>query len=189
MDLLQNLGAYGIMAMAIGMVRELAKDAMDMEGDAVAKKSTFPLWKGLKSPGSYVWYCGLRGPDLRHGGPTMGRHTNWSSWMMWGAPFPGWALCMVLLLQRNTRWKALSRATPPHPHFRHCPMLLDTRGLTLASTSRLLSLNIPVSAKPKFSAAALRRVKNGTNVQLQVKFEIAAPKSLHLLKCVRHSYS
>ena len=112
LDLLQNLGAYGIMAMAIGMVRELAKDAMDMEGDEVAKKSTFPLWKGPEVTRKLclvLWVCVAL--IYAMGVQRWGDIHNWSSWMMWGAPFPGWALCMVLLLQRNTRWKALSRAT------------------------------------------------------------------------------
>ncbi|MDG1382259.1 MAG: geranylgeranylglycerol-phosphate geranylgeranyltransferase [Flavobacteriales bacterium] len=111
-DLLQNLGAYGAMAMAIGMVRELAKDAMDMEGDAAAKKSTFPLWKGenlTRRLCLVLWICValMYAAGIQHWGGI----EEWPSWIQWATPFPGWAACLFLLLQRKTRWKTLSRAT------------------------------------------------------------------------------
>ena len=111
-DLLQNLGAYGAMAMAIGTVRELAKDAMDMKGDAAAKKSTFPLWKGenlTRRLCLVLWICValMYAAGIQHWGGI----EAWPSWIQWATPFPGWAACLFLLLQRKTRWKTLSRAT------------------------------------------------------------------------------
>ena len=100
------------MAMLIGLVRELAKDAMDMEGDAAAKKSTFPLWKG-PSATRQICLALWVGVALLY---ALGIHQwvgipDWGHWLLWAAPFPGWALCLFLLLQRNIRWKALSRGT------------------------------------------------------------------------------
>lgn len=100
------------MAMAIGLVRELAKDAMDMEGDAAAKKSTFPLWKGenlTRKLCLVLWICValMYAAGIQHWGGVQ----DWPSWIKWSTPFPGWAACLFLLLQRKTRWKTLSRAT------------------------------------------------------------------------------
>ena len=111
-NLIQNLGAYGLMAMAIGMVRELAKDAMDMAGDAAAGKVTFPLRYGTENT---RWLCIALWVlvALMYAGGVLrwGHISEPASWAIWATPFPGWVVCMVLLFKATPHWKTLSRST------------------------------------------------------------------------------
>ena len=111
-NLIQNLGAYGLMAMAIGMVRELAKDAMDMEGDAAAGKVTFPLKYGTAKT---RWLCITLWAlvALMYAGGVMrwGHISAPAEWATWAAPFPGWAVCLWLMFRASPHWRTLSRAT------------------------------------------------------------------------------
>lgn len=106
-----NLGGYGAMALGIGFVRELVKDAQDTEGDQQAGKRTFPLSHGFKKTRrlalvvlvlvafAYVAalafsFDGLLDPQK----------------VLWLTPVPSWMASVLLLARKNTNWPALSKA-------------------------------------------------------------------------------
>jgi len=112
LNLIQNLGAYGLMAMAIGMVREIAKDAMDIEGDGAAGKATFALKYGTAKT---RWLCialwTLVAVMYAGGVLRWGHISEPAAWATWAAPFPGWVYCLWLMMRAVPNWKVLSRAT------------------------------------------------------------------------------
>lgn len=103
-----GMAAYGTIATGIGLVRELAKDALDVAGDREAGKNTFAVRRGTGAVRTlslillgaiaiaYVLgiFCTL----------------NASMWL-WMAPMPFWLWSVVVTLKTEPHWKILSRAT------------------------------------------------------------------------------
>ena len=81
-------------------------------GDAAAGKVTFPLRYGTENT---RWLCIALWVlvALMYAGGVLrwGHISEPASWAIWATPFPGWAVCMVLLFKATPHWKALSRST------------------------------------------------------------------------------
>ena len=104
------LAAYGGIATGIGMVRELAKDALDVAGDREAGKMTFAVSKGTPAVRklclallttiaiAYSWGIALCGP----------LDTSLLNCM---APAPFWLWSVAVALKKEPHWRSLSRAT------------------------------------------------------------------------------
>ena len=104
--------AYGGMASGIAMVREIAKDAQDIEGDLAAGKTTFPARFGTRTT---RWTCLalllLIGLAYGTALSTMDLETGPVSRLKWSIPAVGWSWSLMLLMGSETRWDRVSTAT------------------------------------------------------------------------------
>jgi len=105
-----GMAAYGTIATGIGLVRELAKDALDVAGDREAGKNTFAVRRGT---GAVRTLClillGSIAIAYVLGIGSFGA-LNASMWV-WMAPMPFWLWSVMVTLKTEPRWKTLSRAT------------------------------------------------------------------------------
>ena len=104
-----GMAAYGSIATGIGMVRELAKDAMDIRGDQEAGKITFAVSKG---PGATRTVCiGLLSMVAVLYSMGIALVSPPESLLLWMAPLPFWVWSMTAMLPKEQKWRKLSRAT------------------------------------------------------------------------------
>jgi 4-hydroxybenzoate polyprenyltransferase len=104
-----GMAAYGSIATGIGMVRELAKDAMDIRGDQEAGKITFAVSKG---PGATRAVCiGLLSMVAVMYSMGIAWVSPPESLLLWMAPLPFWVWSMTAVLSKEQKWRKLSRAT------------------------------------------------------------------------------
>ena len=104
--------AYGGMASGIAMVREIAKDAQDIEGDLAAGKTTFPARYG-KQAARWTCLALLLLIGLAYGTAlsTMDLESGAASLLQWSVPAVGWSWALLLLTGSETRWDRVSTAT------------------------------------------------------------------------------
>ena len=105
-----GMTAYGGLAMCTGLVRELAKDAMDVTGDREAGKETFAVQKGTKTLRALClsllmvlaisYSMGIRLTTLEE-----------ANVVLWAAPLPFWAWSVFILIRPKPNWRALSTST------------------------------------------------------------------------------
>ena len=90
--------AYGGMASGIAMVREIAKDAQDIEGDLAAGKTTFPARYG-KQAARWTCLALLLLIGLAYGTAlsTMDLESGAASLLQWSVPAVGWSWALLLL--------------------------------------------------------------------------------------------
>ncbi len=105
-----GMAAYGGLAMCTGLVRELAKDAMDVTGDREAGKATFAVQNGTKTVRALCLSLLL----VLAISYSMG--IRWTAWeeapvVLWAAPLPFWAWSVFILIRPQPNWRALSTAT------------------------------------------------------------------------------
>ncbi|MEC8597647.1 MAG: geranylgeranylglycerol-phosphate geranylgeranyltransferase [Bacteroidota bacterium] len=105
-----GLAAYGTIATGIGLVRELAKDALDVAGDREAGKNTFAVRRGT---GAVRTLCLILLAAIAIGyalGIGFFGTLN-ASISLWMAPLPFWLWSVVVSLKTEPHWKTLSQAT------------------------------------------------------------------------------
>ena len=105
-----GMAAYGGLAMCTGLVRELAKDAIDVAGDREAGKETFAVKKGTQTVRAMCL------PLLFILAISYSVGIRWTSWEeahvgLWAAPLPFWAWSVLILVRPQPNWRALSAAT------------------------------------------------------------------------------
>ena len=104
--------AYGGMASGIAMIREIAKDAQDIEGDLAAGKTTFPARFGTQTT---RWTCLVLLLTIGFAYGTalskMDMGSGPVSVLQWSIPAVGWSWSLLLLIQAEIRWDRVSTAT------------------------------------------------------------------------------
>lgn len=105
-----GMAAYGTIATGIGLVRELAKDALDVAGDREAGKKTFAVRRGTSAVRTLCLVL-LAAIAIGYSlGIGFFGTLNASMWL-WMAPMPFWLWSVMVTLKREPYWKTLSRAT------------------------------------------------------------------------------
>jgi 4-hydroxybenzoate polyprenyltransferase len=102
--------SYGTIATGIGLVRELAKDALDVAGDHMAGKKTFAVKRGTTAVRTLcltLLVVIALGYALGIG---LFNTSNQSMWL-WMAPVPFWSWSMMITLKKSPHWRTLSQAT------------------------------------------------------------------------------
>ena len=105
-----GMAAYGTIATGIGLVRELAKDALDVAGDREAGKNTFAVRRGT---GAVRTLCLALLAVIALGyslGIGFFSNLNASLWL-WMAPLPFWLWSVMVTLKTEPHWQTLSHAT------------------------------------------------------------------------------
>ncbi len=105
-----GMAAYGTIATGIGLVRELAKDALDVAGDREAGKKTFAVRRGTSAVRTLCLVL-LAAIAIGYSlGIGFFGTLNASMWL-WMAPMPFWLWSVMVSLKTEPHWKTLSQAT------------------------------------------------------------------------------
>ena len=103
-----GMAAYGTIATGIGLVRELAKDALDLAGDREAGKKTFAVRRGT---GAVRTLCLILLAAIAIGYALGIGFFGTRNAFMWMAPMPFWLWSVLVTLKTEPHWSTLSRAT------------------------------------------------------------------------------
>lgn len=103
------LSGYGALAMGVGLVRELAKDAMDIEGDRLAGKHTLAVRRGESVIRSWCIRL-LLTIAVGYAGGVLVWSNPLHEAMLWMAPLPFCLHAFVVLSRPNPKWSTLSRS-------------------------------------------------------------------------------
>ena len=105
-----GMAAYGGLAMGVGLVRELAKDAMDVVGDRDAGKETYAVRRGT---GALRTWCLslLMIVALAYAYGTIWMMQDERAIGLWGAPLLPWVWSVSILSRPSPDWRRLAQAS------------------------------------------------------------------------------